>query len=102
MKQYVKVVHKGRGFNVRIELPDGSTQLIPKSDLSSWEKIEDSSKQGEGVDTIKVKKEQRAKKTRFNSYKRGSNGLGASHPYECVDFLTVESVVYEDGIESPF
>ena len=40
MPEYVRIVHRGRGFNVRVELPDGSTRLISRGELSRWTQVE--------------------------------------------------------------
>lgn len=41
MPNYVRVVHRGRGYNVRVELPDGSTQLVNVNDLAqNWTRVE--------------------------------------------------------------
>lgn len=40
MPEYVRIVHRGRGFNVRVELPDGSTRLISRDELSRWTQVE--------------------------------------------------------------
>ena len=37
--QYLKVIRRGKK-NVRIELPDHSTCLVPVEDLSKWEMVE--------------------------------------------------------------
>lgn len=37
MPNYVQIIHRGRGYNVRVELPDGSTQLVSVDDLNqNW------------------------------------------------------------------
>lgn len=41
-RQYIRILHRGRGFNTRILLPDGSTRLIPTSELEQWTYIGDS------------------------------------------------------------
>lgn len=40
MPSYVRIVHRGRGFNVRVELPDGSTRLVNVNDLQNWTQVE--------------------------------------------------------------
>lgn len=40
MPNYVQIIHRGRGFNVRVELPDGSTQLVSVDDLNqNWTQV---------------------------------------------------------------
>lgn len=41
MPSYVRVVHRGRGFNVRVELPDGTTRLVDRRDFDqNWVRVE--------------------------------------------------------------
>ena len=39
MNQYLRIVHRGRGFNIRVELPDHTTQLVPVAELEQWERM---------------------------------------------------------------
>lgn len=40
MPSYVRIVHHGRGQNVRVELPDGSSQLVNVNDLPNWTQVD--------------------------------------------------------------
>ena len=97
MKQYVRITHKGRGYNVRVELPDGSTQLVPLVELEQWECL--------CTDVSKLKDTYEEPKTK-PTYKRRKakqlvNGLDLVHPYEGIN-MTVESVEFCDGVQAPF
>lgn len=99
MHQYLRIVHKGRGFNVRVELPDHSTQLVPVAELNSWELVKDSSIRTENKGS--KEKEDIKSKPKLNSFRKNTNGLGIDHPYEAVD-TNVEEVEYEEEVYVPF
>ena len=35
-REYIRILHRGRGFNTRVLLPDGNTRLVPTSELDQW------------------------------------------------------------------
>lgn len=106
MNQYLRIVHRGRGFNIRVELPDHTTQLVPVAELEQWECI---GQDKEAVKEIivkepkeKVVKEVKAKADyKAGTFHKNTNGLGMDHPYESIS-MVVESVEYCEGIEAPF
>lgn len=114
--QYLKVIRRGKK-NVRIELPDHSTCLVPVEDLSKWEMVENpdpsiedlgnsdsgSSLDGEKSFTKPAKPKTSKKKVSYKAgvFNRNTNGLGVDHPYETVD-TSYEKKVFEEGVFSPF
>lgn len=109
MAQYLRIIRKSK-HNTRIELPDHSTILIPTESLPMWElvKVFELSKEGVEIQKkekpVKVKKEPKPKSTSNKgtwSFRKNTNGLGVSHPYETVDMLYTP-VIYAGDIEAPF
>lgn len=113
MNQYLRIAHKGRGVNVKLELPDHTIIQIPVGELSLWECVGEEDK--EKIESIKREAEDKAKKKeekakpkkeksvryRASTFRRNTNGLGLDHPYESVD-MCAGSVEFCEGIEAPF
>ena len=36
---YVRIIHRGRGYNVRVLLPNGDTPLISRTELANWTQV---------------------------------------------------------------